>query len=49
MGFTSIFTKDSDRKYEIVKNPVTLVAGTVGCAMAKRVKGSAPTSVDAPG
>jgi hypothetical protein len=34
-GFTSIFTKDSDRKYEIVNNPVSPVAGTVGCARAK--------------
>lgn len=49
MGFTSIFTKDSDRKYEIVNNPVSSVPGTVGCAKGKRVKGSAPTSVDAPG
>jgi hypothetical protein len=49
MGFRSIFTKNSDQKYEIVKNPVTLVAGTVGCARVKRVKGSAPTPVDTPG
>jgi hypothetical protein len=35
MGFTSIFTKDSDRKYEIVNNPVSPVAGAVGCARAK--------------
>lgn len=48
VGFMSIFTKDSDRRYVIVKNPVTPVAGTVGCARAKRVKGSAPTHVNAP-
>jgi hypothetical protein len=35
MGFTSIFTKDGDRKYEIVNNPVSPVVGTVGCARAK--------------
>jgi hypothetical protein len=39
MGFTSIFTKDGDRRYEIMKNPVTPVAPTVGCARAKKGEG----------
>jgi hypothetical protein len=48
MGFTSIFTKDGDRKYEIVNNPVSRRWDGRLCK-GKRVKGSAPTSVDAPG